>query len=169
MAQLSLYIPYIPDNITRSIIAYYFRNEDIGDIVNTHMLTKTNGEQTYSIALLKVRLYNTKRAMDFYTKVKLDGYYKFVYDEEAGYYWLIRLYDKNTIQRRNDDDITPVNSYKIPCDFSSLPSSFTVNEVPVAKISNTFQDYLNDVISFENLSREIGMTISNYAYELYGT
>ena len=107
--------------------------------------------------------------MDFYTKVKLDGYYKFVYDEEAGYYWLIRLYDKNTIQRRNDDDITPVNSYNIPCDFSSLPSSFTVNEVPVAKISNTFQDYLNDVISFENLSREIGMTISNYAYELYGT
>ena len=68
MAQLSLYIPYIPDNITRSIIAYYFRNEDIGDIVNTHMLTKTNGEQTYSIALLKVNYKIPKEQWTFILK-----------------------------------------------------------------------------------------------------
>jgi|UniRef100_A0A6C0IJ75 hypothetical protein len=168
MSQLILYIPYIADNITRSIISYYFRNENIGDIVNTRMHTNTSGSQKYSIALLKVQLYNTKKAMDFYTKVKLDGYYKFVYDEEAGYYWLIRLYDKYAVQHKTYDDITPVNSDNVPFEFTSLASSFAMNDQPTAKISNTFQDYLNDFISFENMSREIGMTIRNYTYELYG-
>ena len=166
MVQLLIYIPYIPNNITQSIISYYFRNENIGEIVKTNMYNKMNNEQTYSVAIMTIILYNTNRAKEFYTKLYLEGGYKFIYDEEAAYYWLVKLYNVQTLQKNNNDDIMPVNSNNIPMEIKY--PYYTMNEHSLMNFSVKFKDYLYDAITFENLLREIDVTIRNYTYELYG-
>jgi len=167
MVQLQLYIPHISNNITRSIIAYYFRNENIGDIVKANMYNKISSGQPYFVAVMTINLYNTNRAKEFYTKLKLEGAYKFIYDEEATYYWFIKLYDKHSLYEKNNDDIMPVNKQNIPLDMIGH-YGYTMNERSPVNFAVKFQDYLYDAISFENMIREINVTIRNYTYELYG-
>lgn len=160
MNQIKLYIPYIRTNITRSILAYYFRNEDIGDIVHAQLYSKMNDYETYYNAFIHVNLYDTPKAKEFYTKLHLEGGYRFIYDEEAGFHWFIKLYNKQLILQKNHDDVIPVNSANIPLDY--------VNQHASMNISTKFYDYLHDVISFENMARDINTAIRNYTYELYG-
>lgn len=167
MTQLQLYIPYVSNNITRSIISYYFRNEDIGDIVKANMYGKINNGQPYFVAVMTIKLYNTYKAQEFYTKLHVEGGYKFIYDEEAMHYWLVKLYNKYNVQQKNNDDIMPVNNENIPIDIVPY-SHYTMNEFSPMNISKQFQDYLYDAISFENMLRDINVTIRNYTYELYG-
>lgn len=167
MSTLQLYIPYIRNNITRSILAYYFRNENIGTIVRAHLYNKCNEYETYYIALLQINLYDTPKAIEFYTKLHLDGGYRLIYDEEAGYQWFVKLYNKQLILQKNIDDVTPVNGSNIPLDYVS-GSSYIMNEHMPMNISIKFQDYLYDAVSFENMLRDINTTIRNYTYELYG-
>ena len=166
--QITVYIPYIRNNITRSILAYYFRNENIGDIVNANLYSKMNGGEIYYIGLLKVNLYDSNKAKEFYTKLQLDKYYKFVYDEEAGFSWLIKSYNPYMLTQKNNDDIIPINSANIPLDYVH-GSQFTMDEHQPMNISIKFKDYLYDTISFDNMMREINTTIRNYTYELYGS
>lgn len=156
MSQIQIYIPYIRNNITRSILAYYFRNENIGEIVRSQMHNKRNEYETYYIALLQINLYDTPKAKEFYTKLHLEGGYRLIYDEEAGYHWFVKLYNKQPLLQKNIDDILPVNGSNIPLDYTPM------------NISCKFQDYLYDAISFENMLRDINTTIRNYTYELYG-
>ena len=166
--QITLYIPYICNNITRSILAYYFRNENIGEITNAKLYSKMNAGEIYYIGLIKVNLYDSIKARDFYTKLHLDKFYKFVYDEEAGFCWLIKLYDPYMLSQKNDDDILPINSLNVPLDYVHS-SQFTMIEHEPMNISIKCKDYLYDTISFENMMREINTTIRNYTYELYGS
>lgn len=165
--QLTVYIPYIRNNITRSILAYYFRNENIGDIVSAKLCRKMNAGEIYYIGLLKVNLYDSNKAKEFYTKLQLDKYYKFIYDEEAGFSWLIKLYNPYLLSQKNNEDILPISSDNIPMDYVNN-SYFPMDEFPSMNISTMFQDYLYDAISFDNMVREINTTIRNYTYELYG-
>ena len=167
MTQLQLYIPYIRNNITRSVLAYYFRNENIGDIVRAQMYSKIHNNETYYSALIQISLYNTSRAKEFYTKLHLEGGYRFIYDEEAAYYWLVKLYDKQYASQKNIDDVTPVNGLNVPIDYVTRSNYVMTDNMPM-NISIKFHDYLYDVISFENMTREINTTIRNYTYELYG-
>ena len=167
MAELQIYIPYIPNNITKSILAYYFRNENIGEITNSKMCNKINNGQTYFIGIMNIRLYNTQKAKEFYTKLHLDGGYRFVYDEEAMFYWIVKLYNKNTCLHKNNDDVVPIHKNQVPIDMIPY-SNYTMNEFSPINISIKFQDYLYDAIAFENMAREINTTIRNYTYELYG-
>lgn len=167
MSQLLLYIPYIRNNITRSILTYYFRNENIGEIVRAQMYSKINNNETYYIALIQINLYNTLRAKEFYTKLHLEGGYRFIYDEEAEYYWLVKLYNKQHASQKNMDDVTPVNGLNVPLDYVTRSNYIMSDNMPM-NISIKFHDYLYDAISFENMAREINTTIRNYTYELYG-
>jgi hypothetical protein len=147
--QITVYIPYIRNNITRSILAYYFRNENIGDIVNANLYSKMVGGEIYYIGLIKVNLYDSNKAIDFYTKLQLDKYYKFVYDEEAGFSWLIKWHDPYTLSQKNNDDILPINSSNIPLDYVHT-SQFIMDEYEPMNISIKFKDYLYYTISFDN-------------------
>lgn len=167
MSQIQIYIPYIRNNITRSILAYYFRNENIGTIVSAQMYNKINEYEKYYIALLKINLYDTTNAKQFYTKLHLEGGFRLTYDEEAGYHWFVKLYNKQLLLQKNIDDVTPVNSLNIPLDYVS-GANYMLNEDAPMSISIKFQDYLYDAISFENMLRDINTTIRNYTYELYG-
>ena len=167
MSQIQIYIPYVRNNITRSILAYYFRNENIGTIVNAKMYSKINEHEKYYIALLQINLYDTTKAKEFYTKLHLEGGYRFIYDEEAGHHWFVKLYNKHLLLQKNIDDVTPVNASNIPLDYVT-GSNYTMNEYTPMNISIKFHDYLYDAISFENMLREINTTIRNYTYELYG-
>lgn len=166
--QLTVYIPYIRNNITRSILAYYFRNENIGDIVKASLYSKTNAGEVYYIGLIKVNLYDSIKAKEFYTKLQLEKYYKFVYDEEAESSWLIKLYSPHVLSHYNRNDIIPINNANIPLDYVH-GSNFTMDDHQPMSISIKFQDYLYDTISFDNMMREINTTIRNYTYELYGS
>ena len=166
MVELQIYIPYIPTNITKSIISYYFHNEDIGEITNTKMSNQVNNKGLhYCVGIMNIRLYNTEKVEDFYTKLYLNGGYKLIYDEEAMLYWIIRLYNKIQLQK-NNDDIVPINEYNVPIDM--VKYSHNINKLMPITIYTRFQDYLHDAIAFENITREIDMTIRNYTYELYG-
>ena len=165
--QLILYIPYIRNNITRSILAYYFRNENIGEIVKARLCSKMNAGEIYYIGLIRINLYNSNPAKEFYTKLQLNKSYKFIYDEEAEFCWLIKMYNPNMLLSKNNDDIIPLNNDNIPLDYVH-GSRFTMNEHHPMNISIQFQDYLYDTISFDNMVREINTTIQNYTYELYG-
>lgn len=166
--QITVYIPYIRNNITRSILAYYFRNENIGDIVNANLYSKRNEGEIYYIGLLKINLYDSTRAKEFYTKLYLEKVYKFVYDEEAEFSWLIKVYNPYMLPQKNNDDIVPLNYDNIPLDFVHR-SQFMIDEHQPMNISIKFKDYLYDTISFENMMRDINTTIRNYTYELYGS
>lgn len=167
MVELQIYIPYIPNNITKSIISYYFHNEDIGEITNTKMSNQVNDKgQHYYVSIMNIKLYNTEKAEDFYTKLYLTGGYRLIYDEEAMLYWIIRLYNDVRLQK-NNDDIVPINEYNIPIDIVKY-SQYKINELMPITIYTHFQDYLHDAIAFENITREIDMTIRNYRYEVYG-
>lgn len=167
MCELQLYIPYIPNNITKSIISYYFHNENIGEIINTRMYNKVNDTGVpYFVGIMDIILYNTEKAQDFYTKLYLNGGYRFIYDEEGMLYWIIRLYNDVKIQK-NNDDIVPINEDNIPIDIVKH-SHYSINKLMPITIYTHFQDYLHDAIAFENITREIDMTIRNYTYELYG-
>jgi hypothetical protein len=164
--QITVYIPYIRNNITRSILAYYFRNENIGEIVNANLYSKMIGGEIYYIGVVKVNLYDSNRAREFYTKLNLEQTFKFIYDEEAGFSWLIKLYNPYMLTQKNNDDILPVNSSNIPLDYVH-GSQFMMDEHQPMNISIKFKDYLYDTISFENMMREINTTIQNYSHELY--
>ena len=166
--QITVYIPYIRNNITRSILAYYFRNENIGDVVNARLCSKYTEGELYYVGLLKLNLYDSNKAKDFYTKLCLEKIYKFVYDEEAEFSWIIKLYISPILQDNTQDDILPINAENIPLDYVHN-SQFMMNEDQPMNISIKFKDYLYDTISFENMVREINTTIRNYTYELYGS
>ena len=100
MSQIQIYIPYVRNNITRSILAYYFRNENIGTIVRAQMYSKINEYEKYYIALLQINLYDTTKAKEFYTKLHLEGGYRFIYDEEAGHHWFVKLYNKRLLLQK---------------------------------------------------------------------
>lgn len=165
--QITVYIPYIRNNITRSILAYYFRNENIGDIIDARLYRKMTAGEVYYIGLIKVNLYDSNIAKQIYTKLQLDKYYKFIYDEEAGFSWLIKLYNTYTQSCKNNDDILPINSSNIPLDYVHT-SQFMMDEFQPMNISIKFKDYLYDTISFDSMMRDINTTIRNYTYELYG-
>lgn len=167
MLEIQIYIPYILNNITKSIISYYFHNENIGEITNAKMYQNFNDRgELYFVGIMDIRLYNTEKAKDFYTKLYLNGGYRFIYDEEAMLYWIIRLYNEIRLQK-NNDDIVPINEYNIPIDIVEY-SQHKINELMPITISTHFQDYLHDAFAFENMTREIDITIRNYTYELYG-
>lgn len=162
-----IYIPYVANNITRSILTYYFRHENIGDVIKARMYNKMNNGETYYIALINIQLYSTKSAQAFYTKLSSDGYYRFIYDEEAEHHWLIKQYSSKLACRQNTDDILPVTNDNIPLDFVQQ-SNFVLNDNSPMKISIQFQDYLYDTLSFESMARDINTTIRNYTKEIYG-
>ena len=69
-------------------------------LYDAQMYSKINEYEKYYIALLQINLYDTTKAKEFYTKLHLEGGYRFIYDEEAGHHWFVKLYNKRLLLQK---------------------------------------------------------------------
>ena len=106
MSQIQIYIPYIRNNITRSIRLLFSKN--IGTVVDAQMYSKMNEYERYYIALLQINLYDTTKAKELALNYIWKGgiVLSMMKRLDTG----LEIVQQTTSSLKNIDDVTPVNA-----------------------------------------------------------